>query len=211
MGSNTDSIKWEPHARVLKYGPESVVEVIRYMDTHNLRTQDRVGSAPTGPELRIMERRHGLTPDSIAEAHGNLLTTAGLNRITNLIIGGGAQAFTNSRAAIGVGDSTTTATAADAALGGNSSTHSWWQAPDASNPTQANGVITCNSTFGISDGNFTAGWQEWGWGIATAAVSANAVFNTATTTGVLLNHKVQNLGTKVSGAIWTLQATVTLS
>jgi hypothetical protein len=196
--TNQDSIKWTPKATILKYGPEAVATIAATL-----------GHEPTGPELRYLEEHEGLAPDEILVVDGNLLTTAGLNRITNLIIGGGGQAFTNSRAAIGVGDSSTAATVSDAALGGNSSTHSWWQGPDAANPTQANGVITCNATFASADGNFA--WNEWGWGIATAAVSANAVFNTATTTGVLLNHKVQSLGTKVSGAVWTLQATITLT
>lgn len=194
-----DGIKWHAFARVVKYNPETVAEI----------TKD-LGRTPTGADLRMLEDRHGLTPDGISEADGNLLTTAGLHRITALVTATGAtQAFTNSRGAVGVGDSATAAAVSDAALGGNSATHSWWQGVDASYPTQANGVITAYSTFGINDGNFA--WNEWGWGIATAAVTGNAVFNTATTTGTLLNHKVQNLGTKVSGAIWTHQGTITIS
>jgi hypothetical protein len=195
---NTDDILWTPKVVVLKYDPDTVAEIAA-----------ELGHEPTGPELRHLEATQGLQPDDIAESIGNLLTTAGLNRITNLIIGGGGQALTNSRTAVGVGDSSTAATVSDTALGGNSSTHSWWQGPDASNPTQSNGTITCNSTFASGDGNFA--WAEWGLGIATAAVTASAVFATATTSGVLLNHKVQSLGTKVSGAVWTLQASITLS
>lgn len=200
MGA-TDGVKWHAHARVIKYGPEAVAEIARDL-----------GHEPSGPELRWLEDRYGLVPDEITEADGNLLTTAGLGRITSLIIGGGGQALTaGSRAMAGVGDSTTAATVADASLGGNSSTHSWWQAMDAANPSVSGGVITGNTTYASGDGNFTAGWQEWGWGIATAAPVASAVFATATTTGLLLNHKVQALGTKVAGAVWTLNATVTFS
>lgn len=199
--AHQDSIKWTPRATILKYDPSTVAEIAK-----------ELGHEPTGPELRYLEEHAGLTPDEITVADGNLLTTAGLIRIVALITGTG-QAFTNTRAAIGVGDSTTAAVVADVTLGGNSATHSWWQGPDASNPsvTGTNGVITCNATFASGDGNFTAGWQEWGWGIATAAVTPSAVFATATTSGVLLNHKVQPLGTKVAGAVWTLQATITLS
>lgn len=197
-----DGIKWHAFARVIKYSPATVAEI----------TKD-IGHEPTGADLRYLEAKHGLKPDGIAEADGNLLTTAGLARITNLITGGGGVAFSGpsgtNRAMAGVGNSATAATVTDAALGGNSASNSWWQAVDAANPTVSNGVITANTTFGGSDGNFA--WNEWGWAIATAAPSANAVFSVATTTGVLLNHKVQSLGTKASLSVWTLQATITLS
>jgi hypothetical protein len=196
--SGLDTINWAPHAKVLKYDPDTVAEIAA-----------ELGREPSGSDLRRLEENEGLVPDSVVEAAGNLLTTAGLNRITSLIIGGGGQALTNSRMAIGVGDSSTAAAVGDVALGGNSSTHSWWQGPDASNPTQSNGVITANATFASGDGNFA--WNEWGWGIGTAAIVPGAVFATATTGGLLLNHKVQSLGTKSSGAVWTLQATITLS
>ncbi|MFJ5231040.1 hypothetical protein ACIQBJ_14235 [Kitasatospora sp. NPDC088391] len=89
--SGIDGIKWQPRARVLKYGPETVAEI----------TKD-IGHEPTGPDLRMLEARYGLKRDSVAEAEGNLLTTAGLNRITSLIIGGG-QALVNNRSLGGVG------------------------------------------------------------------------------------------------------------
>lgn len=193
-----DGIKWHAFARVIKYSPATVAEI----------TKD-IGHEPTGADLRYLEAKHGLKPDGIAEADGNLLTTAGLTRITNLIIGGGLQALSTTRAMAGVGNSATAATVGDAALGGNSASNSWWQAMDAANPTVAAGVITGNTTYGASDGNFA--WNEWGWGIATAAPVSSAVFATATTTGVLLNHKVQSLGTKAVSSVWTLQATITLS
>ena len=195
----TDGIKWEPHAKVLKYDPETIRTL----------TKD-LGHVPTPEDLRYLEDRYGLTPDSISEAHGNLLTTAGLNRITNLIIGGGGAALTNAQIIVGVGSSSTAAAVGDTALGGNgASTTAWYQGPDSSNPTQSNGVITCNSTFGTSDGNFA--WNEWCWGVGTGTRTAGNTFASVSTSPVLINHKVQSLGTKVSGAIWTLQATITLS
>ncbi len=211
LAMNVDTIKWEPNARVLQYGPETVQEVIEFLDSRDLRPVSRFGLEPIGGELRMLESKFGLTPDAITEAKGNLLTTVGLNRITALIIANGSpQAFTNSRAVIGVGSVNTAATVGDAALGGNgNASTAWYQGPDATNPSQANGVITCNTTFATGDGNFA--WQEWAWGIATAAVTPGHTFNTVSTTGALLNHKIQSLGTKVSGAVWTLQATITLS
>lgn len=190
-----DGIKWHAFAKVFKWDADQTAELAEYL-----------GRQPQYADFQ----RLGVKHSDYAEADGNLLTTAGLNRITNLIIGGGGTALTaGSRAMAGVGDSATAATVSDAALGGNSSTHSWWQAMDGSNPTQSNGVITGNTTYATGDGNFA--WNEWGWGIATTTPVASAVFATATTTGVLLNHKVQSLGTKSAGSTWTLQATITLS
>lgn len=197
----TDGIKWGAYAKVIKYDPETVREIAKIL-----------GHEPTGPELRRLEEREGLTPDATTEAFGNLLTTNGLIRVVSLIIGAGGQALSTTRAMAGVGNSSTAATVADTDLNAAAgSTNRWFQAMDSSNPsvTGTNGVITGNTTFQSADGNFT--WNEWCWAIATAAPVASAVFATATTSGTMLNHKVQSLGTKVSGAVWTLQATITLS
>lgn len=192
--NNKIEINWHAHARVLKYTPKQVREI-----------EGHLGRKAVQADYESLDVR----PDDMTEADGNLLTTAGLNRITNLIIGGGLQAFTNTRAAVGVANTSPVPAVSDPWLGANVAGSSWWMGADASNPTQANGVITCNATFNTDNSQFA--WNEWGFGIATAAITPSAVFNTATTTGVFLNHKVQSLGTKGAGATWTLQATITLT
>lgn len=189
-----DSALWVPRAKVIKYDPDTVASLTRML-----------GHEPTGPELRSLEKLGTIKPDAVDEHVGNLLTTAGLNRITNLIIGGGGAAFTNAQAFAGVGDSTTTATVADTALG--AATNKWYQAADATNPTQLNGLITMNCTLGSANGNYA--WQEWVWGIATGTLTAGS--SLPGTSPILLNHKIQSMGTKVSGSIWTLNATITLA
>ena len=57
------------------------------------------------------------------------------------------------------------------------------------------GTITFRSTYGTAEANMA--WQEWGVANGTATASR------------LLNHKVENLGTKTSAATWTF--TVSLS
>ena len=206
----TDSIKWNPFARVLKYEPDTVREIAAYLDTHGLRSHDREGMEPTADELRMLERTAGLRPDEIAEAKGNLLTTAGLTRICSLIIGGGGNAFNNTNAFTGVGDHNGTTTN-DAAVGDtalSASTNKWYQGADASNPTASGAVITNNCTITGSNANFA--WNEWCWGIVDSG-TITAGSSLPGTTRTLINHKIQGLGTKASGAIWTLQATVTLS
>lgn len=193
-----DGIKWHAFARVIKYNPDTVAEITK-----------ELGHEPTGPDLRMLEERHGLKPDAEAVADGNLLTTAGLNRITNLIIGGGA-AFNNAQAIVGVGASSTAATTSDTILGGNgNSTTAWYQGADASNPTQSNGVITCNATYATGNGNFA--WNEWCFAVGTGTITPGNALASVATSPVMLNHKVQSLGTKAAGSTWTLQATITLS
>lgn len=194
--TNHDSIKWNPKAKVLKYDPDTVA-----------RLAMKLGREPTHDDFVAA----GVEPDDVVEAQGNLLTTAGLNRITSLIIGGGGAAFTNTLGFAGVGSSSTAATVGDTALGGNgNSTTAWYKGLDGSNPTQANGVITANCTFQSGDANFA--WNEWMWGIvASGTVTAANAIASVGTSPIMLNHKIQSLGTKVSGAVWTLQSTITLT
>jgi hypothetical protein len=137
--------------------------------------------------------------------HGNLLTTAGLTRITSLITGAGGVAFTNTTARIGTGNSSTAAavgqTDLQAAAG---STNRWFQIMDATFPTTAAGVITAKATFASGDGNYA--WLEFGIDIATATVTSGNTVNTT-----LLNRAVISQGTKTAGQSWTATATITLA
>lgn len=196
--SNKIEINWHAHARVLKYTPKQVAEI-----------EGHLGRKAFQADFEAL----GVKPDDMTEVDGNLLTTAGLTRITSLIIGGGGTAFSGplgtNRAMVGVGDSSPTAAITDPALGSNTATHAWWMAADSGYPSASAGIITTNATF--NDNNSQFAWNEWGFAIATATPVASAVFATATTTGTLVNHKVQSLGTKGAGATWTLQATITLT
>lgn len=144
-------------------------------------------------------------PYEVTERPNNLLTTAGLTRISNLIIGtGSTQAATQTATRIGVGDGSTTAVIGDtdlsAAAGG---THRQFNILDSA-PSVSGGVMTFISTFTSGLANFT--WSEWGIDIGTPTVSAGT-----TVSAVLLNHKSSAaLGTKSSGS-WAFTATVTLS
>lgn len=185
-----DGIDWHAHALVEKYNEPIVRELTEYL-----------GYEPNSADYA----RLGIKPDDTAEADRNLLTTAGLNRITNLIIGGGGTAFTNTTGRTGVGNSTTAAAVGQTDLQASSgSSNRWFQVADSSYPQQANGVLTMKSTFASADGNFA--WEEWCWDIGTATVSSGA-----TVSANMLNRKVASLGTKASGASWVFTTTVTLS
>lgn len=185
-----DSIRWRPVATVEKYDDDQTAWVSRMLDIRK-------------PLARHFELA-GVKPYETLVAPGNLLTTAGLNRITSLIIAGGGQGATNTASRLGVGNSSTAAavgqTDLQAAAG---SANRWFQVMDATFPTQANGVLTFKSTFATGDGNFV--WNEWGVDIGTPTVTSGNTVN-----ALLLNRAVQSLGTKVSGS-WVLTATITLS
>lgn len=151
--------------------------------------------------------RLGVLPYETTEAHGNLVTTAGLTRLTSLLIAGGGQAITNTSARIGVGNATSPAAAIgdtnlSAAAG---SSNRWFQPMDATYPQVSAGVVTFKSTFGTADGNFI--WNEFGIDIGTPTVTASATVN-----ATLFNHKTSiSQGTKAAGQTWATTATVTIA
>lgn len=184
-----DSAHWSAHLRVDKYSDDQVAWVA-----------GRTGIlAPDGDLLAAH-----LTPYETIEHPGNLLTTAGLGRLTSLLIAGGGQGATNTSCRLGVGDGVTAAAVSDTDLAAASgSTHRYFQVMDATYPQQSGGVVTFKATYDGSTANFT--WAEWGIDVGTPTVSAG------TTVGaLLLNRKVAASGAKATGT-WVATATITIS
>jgi hypothetical protein len=150
--------------------------------------------------------RLGILPYAVSRFDGNLLTTAGLTRLTSLLTGAGGVAITNTTARTGVGDGAGSAAVGDTDLSAAAgSTHRWFQIMDATFPQTAAGVLTLKSTFASADGNFA--WNEFGIDIATATVTSGNTVNTT-----LFNHKTSIAqGTKVAGQVWAATATITFS
>lgn len=184
-----DTIAWRPVLTVDKFS-EAQVALVRAA----------MGRDPSGDEL--LER---LAPYETVVAPGNLLTTAGLQRITNLIIGAAGQAASATASRIGVGNSAVAEavgqTDLQAAAG---AANRYFMPMDATYPTAVNGVLTFRSTFASADGNFV--WAEWGVDIGAPVVAASAVVS-----ATLLNRKVQTLGTKAAGSSWVATSTITLA
>jgi hypothetical protein len=181
----------------------TVWRVDRYDADQTAWVRRRSGlAAPDGAAFRRLR----VDPYETSTVHGNLLTTAGLNRLTSLAIAGGGQAITNTSARIGVGDGAGTAAVGDTDLSAAAgSTHRWFQVMAATYPQQSNGVITLQSVFGTADGNFA--WNEFGIDVGTPTVSSGN-----TVAALLFNHKTSIAqGTKASGQIWTATATITIS
>jgi len=184
-----EPLRWTINAHVDKFDQAAVDAV-----------KEKLGLGfrePTGDELLEWASAY----ESL-DVPGNLLTTAGLNRITSLIIAGGGQAWDATHTRIGVGDSSTAANVADTDLGAAAgSSHRQFVVADSTYPQQSNGVITIRATFTTGLANFA--WAEW--------CIDNGTGNGTTVTAAMCNHKITALGTKTSAASWVFTITITLS
>jgi hypothetical protein len=146
-------------------------------------------------DWRLEKYRQGeTTPYEVSEWTGNLGLNEGLNQLATLACGGGGADW--SAAYIGVGDSTTAASASQTGL--QAATNKAWVAMDSSYPTYGtNQQIVFKSTFDGDTANFA--WAEM------------TVSSGSDDTGTNLLRKVESKGTKTSGETWSLTVTVTLS
>lgn len=122
------------------------------------------------------------------------ITDAGRNHLVQAGIGAGVTAFNNANAHIGVGDSSTAFAAGQTDL--QAASNKLRKAMDATYPTGGSNAITFRATFGTSDANFA--WNEWG------------TFN-ASSSGTMLNRKVESLGTKTNTQTWQFTVTLTVT
>ncbi len=123
------------------------------------------------------------------------LVNAGRDFVAAAIINSGPPTFfDNSNAYLGVGDSNSAYGATQTDL--QAATNKLRKAMEASYPQLSSNVMTFRSLFGTSDANFD--WEEWG------------LFNAASA-GVMLNRKVESLGTKANTQSWQLTTDVTVS
>lgn len=135
-------------------------------------------------------------PDDVHESEDNLLMLVGADALWDGIQGRAVAAFNNANSRLSVGDSTTAAASNQTDL--QAVTNKLRKLMDAGFPTHTGGtaVSVYQSTFATTDANWA--WQEWGIHNAAAA-------------GVMLNRKVESLGTKTSAAAWVLAVTLTLA
>jgi hypothetical protein len=186
---------WQAHALVRKYSPDQVAWATQKM-----------GFEPDGSRLSLLFRD---PEDGVTEEPGNLMVTAGLNLLTSLLEGGAGTPFAHADAIVGVGSTSTAATVADTALGADNTSGAWYQQADASYPTQANGVITCQATVASGNGNFT--WAEWCLATGSGGITSGDHLSAVATGVTMLDHKVASLGVKSSGASWVAVFTITES
>jgi hypothetical protein len=126
----------------------------------------------------------------------NLLLNEGINAMLTLLAGGGGTAFNNANAYIGVGDSSTAASASQTAL--QAASNKLYKAMDGGYPTYGTSQqIVFRSTFASGDANFA--WNEF------------TVANGSSDAGTNLNRLVSSQGTKTSGQTWQVTLTITIT
>jgi len=159
-----------------------------------------LGRQPLGADFA----ERGVRPYLTTVVDGNLITTNGWTRLSNLLTNQGAtQALDATHTRIGVGNSNTAETYADTDLGAAAgSANRWFQLVSGAGSLGTR-TLAFSATFGTADGNFT--WNEFGIDVGNTA-SGNTV------AALLWNHKAGIAqGTKASGQTWTATATVTFS
>jgi hypothetical protein len=118
-------------------------------------------------------------------------TTVGKQVLMSRVMGETTyNVFSNANAHIGVGNGTTAFDVAQTDLQGASKTR---KAMESGYPTRSGAQLTFRSVFGTSDANYA--WEEVG------------IFN-ASSAAQMLSRKVENKGTKASGATWTVTVTL---
>lgn len=135
-------------------------------------------------------------PFAVETIDGNLLLNEGINYLLTKIFDGTGTLFDTSNTYLGVGDSSTAASAAQTGL--QASTNKLYKAMFSGDfPSVSGQTITFKASFGSSEANFS--WQEF------------TVANGNSDSAVNLNRKVSDQGTKVLGQVWELTLTVTLA
>jgi hypothetical protein len=176
------------------------------------RKMDHVPRHITIPGASFL--RFGVKPYEEFTYHGNLITRAGWNQ---LFVGGFAGTtgtkFSATVGRIGIGTSTSAASAADTALtsvAGLSGSGSNWILCGAT-PTLSTAGTPCTAvfvaTFGANDA--VGAWQEFAIDQGTANSTAGTA--TVTATAPMMNHSTNiGAGTKAGGT-WTATATLSFT
>jgi hypothetical protein len=143
------------------------------------------------------------------EILGNMLLNEGIQRLEDLTMIAtpltnqtATNAWGNTNAFIGVGDSVTAEAATQTDL--SAATNKFYKIMNATYPSRAGQTVTFQSDFTTTEANYA--WAEWS--ISAGATTASGAGFTVGTTN--LNRKVAALGTKSTGT-WTLSATITFS
>lgn len=182
----SDTFNWEVNWEVHKYKTDSV-DIVR----ENL-----------------------IEPYEVFEGKGNLLMYKGASALWQYALGNGTASagsslafFNSSNTRIGVGTSTVAAsgTQTDMSTGtfGTPTSSRAYGTMEAGYPLHNDGAsgtsstISFKSIFDSGAANFD--WNEW------------AVLNGTATTSRMLNRKVQYIGTKQVGEVWTFIINITLS
>lgn len=199
---NHQPIHWRAKWSVAKrYAHEDDVRAGRYVNAdyaaaHGMSS--KLGQ-PLDPPYEILEREGNLLTYGGADLMWLAISTASALTATT---GQVNTLFDAANAGIRVTSTTTPAAATDTNVNGStiyaSSMESGYPSHTTGAASTANADIEFQALFGTGEANIN--WNEW------------AVANSfSTNQGRILNHKVEDLGTKTSAASWTFTVKLSLS
>lgn len=148
-------------------------------------------------------------PEECVEIAGNLLLNEGIQQLEDLTMIAtvltnqtAANAWGNTNAYIGVGDSNTAEAATQTDL--QAGTNHFYKVMNATFPSRSSQTVSFQSDFTTAEANYA--WAEW-----TVAAGATSASGSGFLVGTKnLNRKVAALGTKSTGT-WTLTGQITFS
>lgn len=202
------TVHWNAHCQVQKWNSDQ----LSWISDSTGMPLGLVGQL-SGDRLRSLVR-----PEEVTDAPGNLLTYVGLAYILAALTGVTTTVTTaldlaNGFMPVAVGDgggTVPTAAVTDSDL--TATTNKYYNPVDATYPAvgaagATAGILTIQSTFTAGVANFA--WNEWGIYGSTASFTVGQASKPSSST--MINHKGTSLGTKVSGNVWSLVATITFS
>jgi hypothetical protein len=166
-------------------------DVAQWKCRYRLEKREGDINACKSPEGRLAFLEN-TRPYAVIEGEGNCLLNTGIDEMWDLITGDSANYFSNTKTTIGVGDSSTAASATQTDL--QAAANKTYKGMETGYPTSTSQKATFKSSFGASEANYA--WNEW---VVKQSDSSKC-----------LNRKVDALGTKSSGT-WTLEVSITLS
>lgn len=147
-------------------------------------------------------------PDEVTTVKGNLVTVKGMQCLWRCITGVAADGtewvpYSLANMHIGVGNGESAATTTDTILNGAQTSYQPVESIiyDEEGSTSS-ASITATTTFGVGVASWS--WNEWG------------IFNGDPSTSetpeniIMLNHKIESMGTKSAQATWVMQAVLRL-
>jgi len=167
-------------------------EIIKFKDPDNKIARLMQAGLPKHIALKRF-KDHLIGIENFQE---NLGLNEGIQALLELIAGISTPTkWDNTNARLGVGDSNTAEAATQTGL--QAATNKLWKAMDSGYPQRSSQTLEWRATFASGDANYS--WQEF------------TVVNASDDTGVNLNRKCADKGTKTSGESWVLSLKITVS
>ena len=143
----------------------------------------------------------GIKPVEVVKVGGNMVLTAGIQRLIDQFIGATTAPFNNTNARLGVGNSNTAASAGQTDLQASAGAgNRQFKVMDATYPLRSSQTMTFKSTFASGEAQFA--WLEIGIDRGTA--------DGTTVTAPLFSRKVPSGGLGTKGAVaWALTISIT--